>query len=89
MMLKEEEAFHNKYEEALENIKVQFGRRYTMIINGKYLNTIETFVHTSPIDTRIILGYFPSGSAKHIAAGGQCCKKKHLKAGVKPITKSV
>jgi hypothetical protein len=35
MMLKGEEAFHNKYEEALENIKVQFGRRYTMIINGK------------------------------------------------------
>ena len=75
MMLKGEEAFHNKYEDALENIKSQFGRRYTMIINGKHLNTIETFVHTSPIDTRIILGYFPSGSAKHVQQAVNAAKK--------------
>src|SRR6188472_74429 len=75
MMLKGEEAFHNKYEDALENIKSQFGRRYTMIINGKYLNTIETFVHTSPIDTRLILGYFPSGSAKHVQQAVNAAKK--------------
>src|SRR5438128_4890699 len=74
MISKGEEAFHNKYEDAIENIKFQFGRRYTMIIGGKYVNTSETFVHTSPIDTRLILGYFPSGSAKHVQQAVKAAK---------------
>jgi 1-pyrroline-5-carboxylate dehydrogenase len=63
---KGEEAFHDRYEEAIENIKSEFGRRYTMIIGGKNVTTSESFIHTSPIDTRIILAYFPSGTAKHV-----------------------
>ena len=74
-MSKGEKAFHNRYEDAIENIKFQFGRTYAMLIDGKYVNALETFVHTSPIDTRLILGYFPSGSTKHVAAGSQCRKK--------------
>ena len=65
MMSKGEEAFHDKYEKAIESVKSQFGRKYTMIIDGKKVNSSKTFVHTSPIDTRIILGYFPCGTAKH------------------------
>jgi 1-pyrroline-5-carboxylate dehydrogenase len=65
MVSKGEEAFHNRYEEAIENIKSEFGRRYTMIIDDKNVKSSETFVHTSPMDTRIVLAYFPSGTAKH------------------------
>ena len=65
MMSKGEEAFHNRYEEAIENIKSEFGRRYTMIIDDKNVKSSETFVHTSPMDTRIVLAYFPSGTSKH------------------------
>src|ERR687886_96409 len=66
MMSKGEEAFHDKYEKAIESVKSQFGRKYTMIIDGKKVKASKTFVHTSPIDTRIILGYFPCGTAKHV-----------------------
>ena len=65
MMSKGEEAFHNRYEEVIENIKSKFGRRYTMIIDDKNVESSETFVHTSPIDTRIVLAYFPNATAKH------------------------
>ncbi|HET6799723.1 MAG TPA: aldehyde dehydrogenase family protein, partial [Nitrososphaeraceae archaeon] len=65
MVSKGEEAFHDKYEEAIENIKSEFGRRYTMIIDDKNVESLESFVHTSPMDTRIVLAYFPSGTAKH------------------------
>jgi 1-pyrroline-5-carboxylate dehydrogenase len=65
MVSKGEEAFHDRYEEAIENIKSEFGRRYTMIIDDKNVKSSETFVHTSPMDTRIVLAYFPSGTAKH------------------------
>src|SRR5215212_7770429 len=65
MVSKGEEAFHDRYEEAIKNIKSEFGRRYTMIINDKNVKSSETFVRTSPIDTRIVLAYFPSGTAKH------------------------
>ena len=72
---KGEEAFHDRYEEAIENIKSEFGRRYTMIIGGKNVKASESFVHTSPIDTRIILAYFPSGTAKHVHQAIKAGKK--------------
>ena len=76
MMSKGEEAFHSRYEEAIENIKSEFGRRYTMIIDDKNVEpSSETFVHTSPIDTRIVLAYFPSGTAKHTEDAIKAAKK--------------
>ena len=77
MVSKGEEAFHNRYEEAVENIKSEFGRRYTMIIDDKNVesSSSETFVHTSPIDTRIVLAYFPSGTAKHTEDAIKAAKK--------------
>ena len=72
---KGDEAFHDRYEEAIENIKTEFGRRYTMIIGGKNVTASESFVHTSPIDTRIILAYFPSGTAKHVQQAIKAGKK--------------
>src|SRR6266487_3081483 len=72
---KGEKAFHDRYEEAIENIKSEFGRRYTMIIGGKNVTASESFVHTSPIDTRIVLAYFPSGTAKHVQQAIKAGKK--------------
>ena len=72
---KGEEAFHNRYEEAIENIKSEFGRRYTMIIDDENVESSETFVQTSPIDTRIVLGYFPSSTAKHTEDAIKAAKK--------------
>src|SRR5919199_2008240 len=65
-MSNQENLFHNKYEEAVESVRSQFGKKYAMIIDGQHVNSSQNFVHISPIDTRMILGYLPSGSANHV-----------------------
>ena len=52
-MSNQEKLFHNRYEEAVKNIRSQFGKKYAMIIDGQYIYSSQNFVHISPIDTRI------------------------------------
>ena len=66
MTEKAEGQFHDKYEKALEQVRTEFGRKYSMIIGGKEVNTSQTITHTSPTDTRIVLGRLPDGSTTHI-----------------------
>jgi 1-pyrroline-5-carboxylate dehydrogenase len=61
-----ESIFYKKYSDAIEDIKPQFGRKYPLLIDGKDVMPGNSFKHTSPLDTRIILGYFPSGSLKDV-----------------------
>lgn len=61
-----EHDFHKKYEEAIAMIRSQFGRKYTMLIDGRPVKSTKWFSHISPIDTRIILGYFPKGDLRHV-----------------------
>lgn len=58
--------FHDMYERALEQVRTEFGKKYSMIIGGKEVRTSVTVVHTSPIDTRLVLGHLPVGSASHV-----------------------
>jgi len=57
--------FHDIYERALEQVRAEFGRRYTMVIGGKEIKGAQTAVHRSPADTRIVLGHIPIGSTRH------------------------
>ena len=75
MSSNQENLFHNKYIEAIESIKSQFGKKYAMVIDGQYVHSSQNFAHTSPIDTRIILGYLPSGSANHVKQAIMAAKK--------------
>ena len=59
---KEEESFHDQYEQAIRDVKSEFGRQYPLIIGSKKIKTESTFTHLSPVDTRIALGYFPKSS---------------------------
>jgi predicted solute-binding protein len=52
-------SFHNQYEQAILDIKSEFGRQYPLIIDGKKIKIESMFSHISPVDTRITLGYFP------------------------------
>jgi 1-pyrroline-5-carboxylate dehydrogenase len=61
-----ESIFHKKYDDAIKEIKSQFGRKYTLLIDGKHVSSVRSFEHTSPLDTRIVLGYFPKGNLKHV-----------------------
>jgi 1-pyrroline-5-carboxylate dehydrogenase len=72
---KTENLFHNEYEKAIESIKSQFGKRYAMIIDGRDIYSSQSFVHTSPLDTRIILAYLPNGSPKHARQAIMAAKK--------------
>jgi 1-pyrroline-5-carboxylate dehydrogenase len=58
--------FHDMYERALEHARTEFGRRYSMIIGGREVRTAATVAQTSPIDTRLVLGHLPVGSASHV-----------------------
>jgi tetrahydrodipicolinate N-succinyltransferase len=69
MMEKAEGQFHDMYEKALEQVRSEFGKIYTMVIGGSEVRTPSTVAHTSPIDTRIVLGHMPIGSAIHVSAG--------------------
>src|SRR5215208_4713154 len=78
MISKGEEEFHNRYSEAVIDIKSQFGKKYTMIIDGEDVKSAKTFVHISPIDTRIILGYFPNGNTGHVRAAIKAAKRSFI-----------
>ena len=66
MMEKAEGQFHDRYEKALEQVRSEFGRTYTMVIAGSEITTSATIKHISPIDTRIVLGHMPIGGASHV-----------------------
>jgi 1-pyrroline-5-carboxylate dehydrogenase len=66
MMEKAEGQFHDRYEKALEQVRSEFGRTYTMVIGGSEVTTSATIKHISPIDTRIVLGHMPIGGASHV-----------------------
>ena len=61
-----ESGFHKKYNDAIEHIKSQFGKKYPLLIDGKYVRSVNLFEHTSPLDSRIVLGYFPKGNLKQV-----------------------
>ena len=81
---KDERIFHENYEKALKDIKSRFGKKYSMIINGKHYNSSETFIDTSPIDKRIRLGYFPLATSKHVRTAIKQ-PRQHLRDGGKLI----
>jgi 1-pyrroline-5-carboxylate dehydrogenase len=67
--------FHDRYERALEHIRSEFGRKYAMMIGGSALATRATATHTSPIDTRIVLGHLPIGNVNHVRQAIAVAKK--------------
>jgi 1-pyrroline-5-carboxylate dehydrogenase len=62
-----DESIHPKYEAALKKFaSTQLGKHHSMHIGG---NKVESeageFEHRSPIDTSIVVGYFPVGKREH------------------------
>lgn len=67
--------FHDRYERALEAARAEFGRKYSMVIGGKEVKTPRTTEHTSPIDTRLVLGHLPDGTSRHARQAVAAAKK--------------
>src|SRR5438874_821302 len=75
MTEKAEGQFHDKYERGLEQVRSEFGRRYSMAIGGKEVRTPATMTHTSPIDARIVLGHLPVAGTNHVKQAVAAGKK--------------
>src|ERR671922_1857112 len=82
LMEKAEGQFHDRYERALEHVRSEFGRKYAMMIGGSALATRATATHTSPIDTRIVLGHLPIGGANHVKQGIAAAKNAFERWGM-------
>jgi len=67
--------FHDRYERALEQVRKEFGKQYPMVIAGKEVRTPATVTHSSPIDTRIVLGQLPVAGASHVRHAVAAAKK--------------
>jgi 1-pyrroline-5-carboxylate dehydrogenase len=59
-------SIHPKYESALKKVEADFGKHHPMFINGrKVLATEGEFDVRSPLDTKILLGYFQKGNGQY------------------------
>ncbi len=53
---------HEYYDEAVEEVKADFGKVYPLYINGEERFAEDTFAKVSPIDFDMVMGYFQKGS---------------------------
>ena len=61
-----DESVHPKYEAALKKFASQLGKHYKMHIGyGEVSSEAGEFEHKSPIDTSIVVSYFPVGQREH------------------------
>jgi 1-pyrroline-5-carboxylate dehydrogenase len=60
------EDLHRELDTAIERVKATFGRSYPMKIGGRDVRASTEFEDRSPVDTRILLGKFQSGSREQV-----------------------
>jgi 1-pyrroline-5-carboxylate dehydrogenase len=74
MMADRMDDLHRELDRAVATVKTRFGGSYPMYIGGAPVTTREQFDDRSPIDTRIVLGRFQSGTREHIEAAVRAAK---------------
>ncbi|MEW5986957.1 MAG: aldehyde dehydrogenase family protein, partial [Chloroflexota bacterium] len=55
---------HQYFEEAVANARASFPQTFPLFINGRERQAAETFSKVSPVDTRMVMGYFQKGTAQ-------------------------
>jgi 1-pyrroline-5-carboxylate dehydrogenase len=60
------EDLHRELDTAIERVRSTFGKSYPMIAGGRDVRAASEFDDRSPIDTRILLGTFQSGSREQV-----------------------
>jgi 1-pyrroline-5-carboxylate dehydrogenase len=56
------DTFHKNFDDAVGQVRKDFGKRYPMIISGKEIFSNEEFQVRSPADKNLVLGNFPLGT---------------------------
>jgi 1-pyrroline-5-carboxylate dehydrogenase len=68
---------HAALDQAIVDVKRDFGRTYPMLIAGSEVTAAKTFADESPIDTRVILGQFQSGGREHVQQAIAAARKAY------------
>jgi 1-pyrroline-5-carboxylate dehydrogenase len=69
--------FNQAYDEAVERVRKSLGKTYSNLIGGREVAGRETFEDTSPADTRVVLGRFPSGTKEDARAAIAAARKAY------------
>src|SRR5467141_3247789 len=78
-------SIHPKYESALKHVEADFGKHHPMFINGrKVLAGDGEFDVRSPLDTKILLGYFQKGTAQYAKKAIEAAKDAFEEWSMKP-----
>lgn len=73
------------YEKAVAQTKAKLGNHYPIFINGeKRAATGEEMAHASPLDTRIIVSYFPKGTPDNVKSALAAAKEAYPKWAATP-----
>ena len=76
MTLFADESIHPKYEAAIKKLSKSLGKHYRMHIGDEAVDSKDgEFAVRSPIDTSIVVGYFPLGNKKHAKAAVNAARK--------------
>jgi 1-pyrroline-5-carboxylate dehydrogenase len=69
MTVEQIDDLHHALDEAIARVTAAFGRDHPMYIGGQPAEAGQWFEVRSPIDTRMLLGRFPTGTDDHVRAG--------------------
>jgi 1-pyrroline-5-carboxylate dehydrogenase len=68
MMADRMDDLHRELDRAAATVRTRFGGAVPMYIDGAPVTAAEQFENRSPIDTRILIGRFQSGTREHVEA---------------------
>ncbi|MGA9229749.1 MAG: aldehyde dehydrogenase family protein, partial [Nitrosotalea sp.] len=81
--------FHKKFDNAIEEVRKDFGKSYPMIIGGKEIFSDNKFQVRSPADKNLILGHFPLGTKEDTLHAIESAKESFHKWSLTPYQKRV
>ena len=61
-----EKLFHEKYQQAINKAKLEFGIEIPLFINGEEIKSSKKILVRSPIDNRLVLGRVQNAARKHV-----------------------
>jgi 1-pyrroline-5-carboxylate dehydrogenase len=68
------------YDSAVEKVRGKLGTRFAMYVNGeKWVGTGEEVAHASPVDTRLVVSYFPKGKREDVRAAIDAARDAYQK----------
>ncbi len=78
------------YDNAVQLVRSRLGGRFAMYINGeKWASTGEEMPHPSPVDTRVIVSYFPKGTREDAKSAVDAARDAYPKWSAMPYKERI